>query len=630
MVKEIRPYLGTHKTLSPTVTQNNSMLFLSDISGTMQIWTDDGRSGWPQQQTHYDESISFVEWSPSDHTFIFGKGSNGNEHDQLFLSNKKLNTINNVTEQPDAIHRWGSWTADGGRIAFTSNRRDYSTFDLYTAKVNGIELEDENLLYTGEGGQIIAEAWDPSGKTILVREEYSSFSDGLFCLDMDSQEKTDITFGNDNSQYRQPFFSRDGRSIYCLSNKGSDNKNLIKIDAENGAVETILEGGGWNIDHFSFSQKTNKFIISRNINGYSELSVGVMPDGGEVITSQIGFLQGVVHDLIMGGKGNCAMATISTPKINHSIYKINISGDELDREKLPDTTDMDYRDGIIEDIENEAKHLNRKTFPSSGGVELQRYKSPRLEHYSSFDERKIPAYLTIPEKSDGMSYPAIIDIHGGPHHQRRPWFNPIRQYFVDSGYAVFEPNVRGSSGYGKRYSSLDNKDKRKDSVRDIIEGARWLSERDQIDSSKLVAYGRSYGGFMVLSAITMHPSLWGAAIDCVGISNWITYLERTSEWRRSHRESEYGTISENGDFLRSISPIHDINELACPLFIQHGANDPRVPIQETKQIASAASKQDVPVERIIFEDEGHHMNKLKNRVEFFERVMSFLQSSLYS
>jgi len=218
----------------------------------------------------------------------------------------------------------------------------------------------------------------------------------------------------------------------------------------------------------------------------------------------------------------------------------------------------------------------------------------------------------------------IVDIHGGPHHQRRPWFSPIGQYFLQQGYAIFEPNVRGSSGYGTAYTRLDDIDKRLDSVRDIRAAVEWLSEQPAVDPDRIVAYGRSYGGFMVLSAITRYPDLWRAAVEFVGIADFETFLENTGEWRRTHREAEYGALDADRDVLEEISPIHDVAAIDCPLFIQHGANDPRVPVGETEQIADALRSRDVPVETLIFEDEGHHTTDRSNLIEEFEAVAAFL------
>ena len=218
----------------------------------------------------------------------------------------------------------------------------------------------------------------------------------------------------------------------------------------------------------------------------------------------------------------------------------------------------------------------------------------------------------------------IVDIHGGPESQRRPSFSGLHQYFLSRGYALFEPNVRGSTGYGRAYTHLDDVENRMDSVRDIDCAVDWLTDHEAVDPDRIVAKGGSYGGFMVLAAITEYPDLWAAAVDFVGIADFQTFLENTGEWRREHRAAEYGSL-DDPELLERISPIHKVDRINCPLFIQHGANDPRVPVGEAEQIAEAVEARGVPVETCIFEDEGHHTTDRDNLIEEFERIAAFLE-----
>jgi dipeptidyl aminopeptidase/acylaminoacyl peptidase len=219
--------------------------------------------------------------------------------------------------------------------------------------------------------------------------------------------------------------------------------------------------------------------------------------------------------------------------------------------------------------------------------------------------------------------PVIVDSEGGAEGQRRPSFYALGQYFVSRGYAVFEPNVRGSSGYGKEYTHLDDVRDRMDSVQDVRAAVDWLHGQPAVDPDRIVALGGSYGGFMVLAALTEYPDLWAAGVDVVGIANFVTFLENTGVWRRELREAEYGSLKDDRAFLESISPINNIDAIAAPLFVLHGANDPRVPVGEAEQIAEEASEH-VPVEKLVFEDEGHGISKLENRVEAYTRVVEFL------
>jgi dipeptidyl aminopeptidase/acylaminoacyl peptidase len=226
----------------------------------------------------------------------------------------------------------------------------------------------------------------------------------------------------------------------------------------------------------------------------------------------------------------------------------------------------------------------------------------------------------------------VVMVHGGPEAQFRPeWlpsFTPLTQYLVSRGYAVAAPNVRGSTGYGKRYEHLDDGRLRLDSVRDLAALHDWLASRPALDASRAVLYGRSYGGYLVLAGRAFQPAPWAAGIESVGISNLVTFLENTGEWRRAVREREYGRLDRDRDFLVEVSPLTHVERIRAPLFVQHGANDPRVPLSETEQIHDVLTRKGIRCELLVHEDEGHSIGKLPNRVATFERAVAFLEEVL--
>jgi len=224
--------------------------------------------------------------------------------------------------------------------------------------------------------------------------------------------------------------------------------------------------------------------------------------------------------------------------------------------------------------------------------------------------------------------PVIVYAHGGPESQTRPNFTALFQYFLARGYAILAPNVRGSSGYGTTFMNLDNIEKRMDSVADLAHAAYWLRDSGNGDPHRLAVYGGSYGGFMVLAALTHYPDLWAAGVDIVGIANLVTFLEKTGDWRRAHREKEYGNLREHRDFLEKISPIHHADKIRRPLMVIHGANDPRAPVGEAEQIVAALRARSVPVEYLRYEDEGHGLVKLQNRLDAYPKIAEFLDRYL--
>ncbi|WP_162224452.1 S9 family peptidase [Halorussus amylolyticus] len=637
MTRDVRRYFTARETTAPTLSPDGRVAFLADTTGTMQVWISDAPGAWPRQRTFYDERVSFASWSPDGSAVAFGKDAGADEHDQLFVLDPDDGDIARLTDRPDAIHLWGGWSPDGDRIAFAANRRDESRFDVYAMDVgsDADDADDTDADSTHADPELVREAdcegfvsvagWSPSGDRLVVQDASASSDDDLSVVDVATGERDHVTPHDGHVRYHQPAFGPDGEAIYCASDANADTMEVARIDLETLATETVVSGGEWSIDGFALDAASGRLAVTRNVDGYSDLRVGRLTSATDADLADVSLPPGsetsepecVVHDLSMGPDGERVAATVSAPDLNHSVFV------------------ADARDAH----KGESVSVSRWTRPSAGGMSLDAYQSPDLVRYETFDAdergssareaeshggREIPAYFTLPIDAPAGETPVVVDIHGGPHHQRRPWFRPIRQYFLDSGYAVFEPNVRGSSGYGREYAALDDVEKRMDSVRDIAEAVEWLADRPEIDPERVVAYGRSYGGFMVLAALTEYPDLWAAGVDFVGIGNWVTFLENTGDWRRAHREAEYGSLADDRKFLESISPIHSVDEIECPLFVQHGANDPRVPVSEARQIAAEVESQGVPVETLIFDDEGHHTTKLGNRIEMFERIAGFL------
>jgi dipeptidyl aminopeptidase/acylaminoacyl peptidase len=272
--------------------------------------------------------------------------------------------------------------------------------------------------------------------------------------------------------------------------------------------------------------------------------------------------------------------------------------------------------------------LWRATASARGALPDSAFVAPQLMHYPTFDGRQIPAYLFLPRGVTPKRLPAVIHVHGGPEGQARPHFDAGWQYLAAIGYAVVVPNVRGSTGYGYEYQSLDDVRLRMDSVADLAALVRWLDEKGIADPRRIAVMGGSYGGFMVLSALTTYPDLWAAGVDIVGVANFVTFLRNTGPWRRKLREPEYGSLENDQEFLESISPINHVDNITAALFVVHGANDPRVPVGEAEQIVSALRARNVPVEYLRFEDEGHGLQKRANQVVAYPAIARFLNAQV--
>jgi dipeptidyl aminopeptidase/acylaminoacyl peptidase len=247
-------------------------------------------------------------------------------------------------------------------------------------------------------------------------------------------------------------------------------------------------------------------------------------------------------------------------------------------------------------------------------------------HTSSFDGEQIPMFVFRPAGEESRP-PVVVLVHGGPEAQAMLSFNPVIQGLVLSGYGVVVPNVRGSTGYGKRYAALDDTTKRLDSVRDLEAVHRSLEGLD-FDPRRAVLWGGSYGGYMVLAGLAFQPELWAAGVDIVGISDLVTFLENTSDYRRAHREREYGSLRTDREFLAAASPLRRADAIVAPLFVIHGRNDPRVPVSEAEQLVANLRARSVPCVLAVYDDEGHGLARLPNRLDAYPRAVSFLDHVL--
>jgi dipeptidyl aminopeptidase/acylaminoacyl peptidase len=267
--------------------------------------------------------------------------------------------------------------------------------------------------------------------------------------------------------------------------------------------------------------------------------------------------------------------------------------------------------------------ISRLTTSSTCGIPESSFVEPQLVKTRSFDELEVPSYLYLP-KGEAKPFPLIVYLHGGPESQFRPGFSPLLQFFLKLGFGILATNFRGSTGYGRRFTHLDDVRGRMDTVKDVEQALRHVLDRYPIDRKKVAAWGGSYGGFMVLACLYSNPGLWSAGVDIVGISNFVTFLKNTGAWRRNLRIAEYGDPEKDKEFLESISPNRNAHLIESPLFIIHGTNDPRVPLGEAEQIAVTLKGLGREAHLMKFDDEGHGLTKLKNRIAGYGAAVEFL------
>jgi dipeptidyl aminopeptidase/acylaminoacyl peptidase len=461
--------------------------------------------------------------------------------------------------------------AAGRVLAYSTNRRNGIDFDIVAR-----DLESGDELVFEIGGYAYVAAISPDGRRIVAgRTGERSGDNDLYLCDVDTAEVTHLTPHDEPAEYVTPCFR--GDELLWATNEGRD---------------TLAAGGvasQWDITCYCDPAGCSLLLVE-NAGGYSRLAI----NGDEIPLPA----KGVVESPVFSAHGSKLAFAFSSPTHPKGVWLYHLDGGGLEPLAVADAPA-----GLVE---------------------------PTLHRFDSFDGESIPVFLFTP--TGAGPFPVVVMVHGGPEAQWVPaWhvnYVPFAQHLVSSGYAVAVPNVRGSSGYGKRYEHLDDIRLRLDSVRDLASLHAWLGGREEIDASRAVVYGRSYGGYMVLAALAFQPELWAAGIESVGISSFVTFLENTSPYRRAAREREYGSLEHDGDFLIEASPITHVDRMRAPLFIQHGANDPRVPLSESQEIARVLREKGVRCELVVYEDEGHSIAKLSNRIDSFTRATTFLADVL--
>lgn len=589
---DIRSYLSVRRAASPSISPDGGRIaFLTDISGHLQAWTVPVEGGWPDQVTFGERRAITVKYSPVSLELLVSTDVGGNERHQLSLVRDNGSEPRTLTDAPESIHYAGEWSPDGSKVSFTANRRDPATFDVYVRDIEGEEqVVRETDWYVEVAG------WSPDGGTLVLSQSAGNLENELYLLDIERKQLSRLTAGVPDSRYASVTWSDDGW-IYLVTDLDSDVLYPARM-RPGGTIEPLFSDPGWDVEQIVRVPHGDLVAWSTNEDGASTITLF------DIVTKEVlagpKLPTGVVEGLTVSGNGKLLAFVLTGPRHNPDVWTYDIA----------------------------SGRAHQVTRSSRGGLSQDTFVEPTLIRFRSFDRLEVPAWFYLPNNREGEKVPCVIDVHGGPESQRRSAFDPIVQYFLSHGVAVLSPNVRGSTGYGKAYSHLDDVRLRFDSVRDLEYAARWLGTSGKVDPKRLAVVGGSYGGFMVLAALTSFPDIWAAGVDIVGIANLVTFLENTGPWRRKLREIEYGSLESDRDFLEEISPIHKVDRLTAPLLVIHGANDPRVPISEAEQIVASLRERNRTVDYLRFEDEGHGIAKYGNRIVAYEAIAAFLEKHL--
>jgi dipeptidyl aminopeptidase/acylaminoacyl peptidase len=606
----VAPFLQIHGQTAPSLSPDGSnVAFSFDGMGVSQVWVEPLAGGERIQITPGPQRAGFKAWSPVDpNLIIFGRDEGGDENWQLLSTSPRGGTPGALIEDAGVQHNWGGYSFDGRLIAYASNARDRQFFDVYTtsSRSSAPPSSGAHRVFQANGDNRPV-AWSHDGSKLLVSIRTSNFNNDLLLVDVHSDTYLGrlLTDHTGDADYESCAFSGDDAKLYCVSDAGGrEHRGRAVIDLATGALTFFATDETYDIDSLVLSRDGARMAYVVNRGGYGELVLRDTDTDHLIATASLP--PGVPGALEFSTKGDRLVFDFSGPTHPPAIWEWRIPAG-VGAKPIPPPRQV--------------------TVPALGGIAQSTFVEPTLVKFPSFDGLTIPAWFYKPAGTSGP-LPVIVNVHGGPEAQARPVFDPIIQFFVASGYAVLVPNVRGSSGYGNTYLHLADVRKRLDSVKDLHAAHDWLVASGGADPKRIALYGGSYGGFMVLAGLTNYPDDWAAGVDIVGISNFVTFLEHTSPYRRVNREAVYGSLEHDRAFLESISPLNHVDRIKAPLIIFLGENDPRVPASEGRQIAEALKARGVPVELTVFPNEGHGIARDDNRVTAYTQIAAFLAEHL--
>ncbi len=496
------------------------------------------------------------------------------------------------------------WTEDGQRLAYTSTRRDGRSNDVWVMTADDT-ASARVVLQSPDGTFWGAADWDPAGERLLIGNYVSIADSRIHLLDLRSGRHERIAGDSRRPGTYSPLaFDREGRGIFLTTDEGSEFTHLAYLPLPRGSIEILTRDIPWDVDAFVLSRDRTRAAFVTNEGGISRLYLM------DPATRRYRRVESVPMGIIGGGEfspdGRRLALTLNSATSPSDVYTLDLGSDALTHGEL-----------------------TRWTFSEVGGLNPERFVAPELIEYRSFDGRMIPAFVYKPRGAG--PHPVVISIHGGPEGQSRPGFSSVFQSWINEfGIAVVDPNVRGSAGYGKTYLSLDNAMKREDSVRDIGALLDWIAAQPDLDQNRVMVYGGSYGGYMVLASLMHYSDRLRGGVDIVGISDFITFLEATESYRRDLRRVEYGDERDPQmrAFFERISPLRNAERIRAPLFVIQGQNDPRVPVTEAEQIVRQVRANGRPVWYMNALNEGHGYARKENQDLMRDLVALFFQRHL--
>lgn len=609
------------------------LAMICNLSGLPQIWTVPVEGGWPTQVTALDDQVSGVSWSPVDPDVLaFSLAPGGGLNEQVYLVRPNGSSLERITEGGKINNQLFGWTPDGKYLLLGSNRANPGSIDSYVFHV-GLGRLRLAAVNGGSGG--IADVSE-DGRWALVSRVKSRGDSNVFLIGLHERADILLTPHDPPGNFGNARFSPDGRTVYLVSDKDRDRIALarLRLTAAPGSRDEIEreedeeeeereEHGADEEAPVSWKAGALEAIAGRDdadLNGFEVTEDGktaalVWNVAGE---AQLSFLDLATLKETPGPDLPGALAGGLEFSKDGRLLALTLSGSNLPQD--------------IWILDRTSNALRQVTFSPHAGIALESLVAPALVKFPAHDGLELSGWLYRPpgvSNSSGQSAgPVVISFHGGPEGQERPSFNSTYQALLSRGISVFAPNVRGSSGFGKRFVNLDNGEKRFDGIKDIKACVDYLVGQAIADPKRIGIMGGSYGGYMTMAGLTEYPELFAAGANLFGMINFETFFSHTEPWMAAISASEYGDPATQKDLLQRLSPIHKVDRIQAPTIVLHGANDTNVPVVEAEQTVDSLKKRGIPVEYVLFPDEGHGFRKTPNRVRSTVAIVEWFEKYL--
>ncbi len=575
-----------------------AIAFVTDATGVFNIWTVPVEGGEPKQLTFENEnSIGGAWFSPNTDEIVYMQDVGGNELYHIYIMPASGGKAVDIIADPQVRAVFLGWSHDGNSFLYQTNSRDRRYMDVYSYDMKN---RSSKMIFKNKKGLQFACASGDMNLIALVKTITSTDSD-IYLYNVKKKRLANLTSHHGEIVFAPSTFSPDGKFLYYRTDEGSEFTYLKRMNLKNYQTEDVARDN-WDIIYAGFSHNGRYFYYASNEDGSTKITV-------------LNTVTDVPIELPNIPQGELSSIGFSRSEKFMTYY---FRGDTRPR----DLYLMGLKSGESSKLTNSVpEYLDTKDLVES-----------KLVRYKSFDGLEIPAYLYTPHNiRKGEKLPALVWVHGGPGGQSRKGYDGLKQYFVNHGYVLLVVNNRGSSGYGKSFYTADDHKHGAEPLWDCVWGKKYLTTLPYVDSTRVGIIGGSYGGYMVLAALTFQPEVFAAGVDLFGIANWINVLNKIPPWWEAFRESlikEIGSPKTEEAYLKSISPLFHADEITKPLLVLQGANDPRVPEEESEQIVEAVKSKGGVAKLIIFPDEGHGFRKLENRIKGYTAAKEFLDKYL--